>query len=481
MKHGILLRAAAVLCAFALLLGMQILPVPAAFAGYNDMTVAADGTGATVYAASSGSKKAGILYNGYYTELALEAENGRFSCMLTRDYTVWVNEEKATNREPVRGKDEDHDAWEARRPCNIFLAEISKDNTPVYTSPKHKSFFVKHAKGTVIMVCGEFGSDYYVEGSSYGFVSKDAVSKIADMTYPQTKSPTWIWDNLEKRTLYASETEPVWTTASASGYSEDYHSYGGYTANREVTVLRDLGDWVQLLHGEFIEKRFLDPDGDHSYPAAYVKTDGILDRLRVRGEARTDSWVVVKLCAGTQVRVISRGEKWAVVLVAGTNGGQHNIGCVQAQYLSDNPASVKDGSVQVRLTKDLHGNQEMTIFRESWKGNVLPAGTLLTVIGVYEAGSSKADQTDRFLCRTEDGQYIEVENNNALEPVSSSGLTAAARSAVRMRTAPGDDTEVIRQLKAKTKVEVLLRGEVWTLVKYKDETGYVMSRYLSFP
>ena len=111
----------------------------------------------------------------------------------------------------------------------------------------------------------------------------------------------------------------------------------------------------------------------------------------------------------------------------------------------------------------------------------LPAGTLLTVIGVYEAGSSKADQTDRFLCETEDGRYIEVENNNALEPVSSSGLTAAVRSAVRMRTAPGDDTEVIRQLKAKTKVEVLLRGEVWTLVKYKDETGYVMSRYLSFP
>ena len=481
MKNGILLRAAALLCAFALLLGTQILPVPAAFAGYNDMTVATDGTGVTVYAAASGSKKAGILYNGYYDELSLEAENGRYSCVLTQDYTVWVNEEKATNREPVRGKDEDHDAWEARRPCNIFLAEIAKDDTPVYTSPKHKRFFVKHAKGTVMMVCGEFGSDYYVKGATYGFVPKDTVSKISDMTFPQTKSATWIWDNLEKRTLYASEAEPAWTAASASGYSEDFYSYGGYTSNREVTVLRDLGDWVQLLHGEFVEKRFLDPDGDHSYPAAYVKTDGALDRLRVRYDARTDATVIVKLCSGTPVRVISRGDKWVVVLIDSANGGQRYCGCVQAQYLSSSPDSVKDGAVQVRLTKDLHGNKEMTVFRESLKGDVLPAGTMLTVTGVYEAGSSSADQADFFLCRTEDGRYIEVENNNALEPAGSSGLTAAVRSAARMRRAPGADTEVIRQLKAKAKVEVLLRGEIWTLVKYKGETGYVMSRYLSFP
>ena len=133
------------------------------------------------------------------------------------------------------------------------------------------------------------------------------------------------------------------------------------------------------------------------------------------------------------------------------------------------------------MKRALRGNDEMTVFSESRKGNALPAGTLLTVIGVYEAGSSKADRVDCFLCETEDGRYIEMENNDILEPVGSSGLTAVVRSAVRMRTAPGDDTEVIRQLKAKTKVEVLLRGEVWTLVKYKDETGYVMSRYLSFP
>jgi SH3-like domain-containing protein len=480
MKHSAFYRAAALLCALALLLGMQVLPAPA-HAGYNDMTVATDGTGVTVYAASSGSGKAGILYNGYYSDLSLEPEHGRYSCMLTLDYTVWVNTDKAENRRPAREENEDHDAWEARRPCNIFLGEISKDDTPVYTSPKHRRFFVRHAKGTVVAVCGEFGSDYYVKGASYGFVSKDAVSKISDMTYPQAQSATYIWENPEKRTLYASEAEPVWTTASASGYSEENYSYGGHTSNVEVTVLRDLGDWVQLTHGEFVEKRFLDPEGDHSYPAAWVKTDGILDRLRIRDDARTDASVKVKLCSGMQVRVISRGEKWAVILIAGANGGQRFSGCVQAQYLSNSPDSVKNGTVQVRLTKDLRGNKEMTSFRENGKEGVLPAGTLLTVIGVYESGSSNADQADRYLCRTEDGRYIDVESAGVLEPLNDSGITAAVRSKARLRKAPSPGADVIRQLKAKTKVEVLLRGEIWTMVKYRNETGYIQSRYLSFP
>ena len=481
MKHRAFYRTAALLCAFAVFLGMWILPVPAAFAGYNEVIVCTDGNGVAVYTASSGSKKAGILYNGFQNEVSLDAENGRNSCRLTGDFTVWVNQEKAMNREPARGKNEDYDAWMERRACNVFLAEIAADGTPLYTAPSHKRFSVKHVKGTVICVCGEFGEDYYVEGASEGFVSKNAVRKIADMTFPQAHSTTYIWDEPETRTLYASESEPVWPAASASGYSDD-SLYGGYTSARPVTVLRDLGDWVQLDQGRFVEKRFLDPDGDHSYPAARVKTDGLLDRLNIRSMPDTDSGVEVKLCAGTQVRVISRSDRWAVVLVSGPNGGRYISGCAQIRYLSfDSPDSERNGSVQVRLTQSLRGNDQMTVFRENGKGGELPAGTLLTVVGVFEHGSSRADQVDRYLCETEDGRYIEVESAGVLEPVSDSGVTAAVRSAARLRRAPSPDADVIRQLKAKTKVEVLLRGEIWTMVRYKGETGYMMSRYLSFP
>lgn len=481
MKRNVLFRAAALLCVFALLPGMMALPAQTALAGYNEVIVCTDGKGAAVYAASSGSKKAGILYNGFWEEVSLDDENGRNSCMLTENYTVWLNMEKATNHTPVREKDEDYDAWMERRPCNVFLAEIAEDGTPLYTTPDHKRISVKHVKGTVMTVCGEFGGDYYVTGAQRGFVSQDAVRKIADLSFFQAHSETYIWGEPETQTLYASETEPVWPAASASDYSEET-LYGGYTSNAKVKVLRDLGDWVQLVQGRFVEKRFLDPDGDHSYPAAWVRTDGVLDRLNVRSMPDTDSMVEVKLCSGTQVRVISRSDKWAVVLVSGPNGGRHISGCAQVKYLNfDSPDAVRNGSAQVTLTQDLYGNKEMTVFRENGQGDVLPAGTPLTVIGVFEQFSSKSDQTDRYLCETEDGRYIEVESAGVLEPVSGSGVTAAVRSAARLRKAPNPDAGVIRQLKAKTKVEVLLRGEIWTMVKYKNETGFMMSRYLSFP
>ena len=43
------------------------------------------------------------------------------------------------------------------------------------------------------------------------------------------------------------------------------------------------------------------------------------------------------------------------------------------------------------------------------------------------------------------------------------------------------DAEEILTLNQGTGVEVLLRGENWTIVKYRDQVGYVMSRYLQFP
>lgn len=480
MKHSILIRLAALVCVWALLAGVFMLPAVPAFAGYNEVTVATDGDGVTVYTGSSGSKKAGILYNGFRNEISLEPKNGRYDCFLTKDCTVWLDLDKATDRDPSgqQGSDE----WEAKMPCNIFLAEIVNDNTPVYTSPANKKLTTTHAAGTLCVVCGEFGKDYYLDGLVYGFVQKENIRKVSDMTYTQAHSTTYIWDNPETCTIYASVANPVYAAASATGYSEDFN-FGGYTKNVQVTVLKDLGDWVQLTQGNFVEKRFLDPEGDHSYPVAYVKTDGMLGRLNVRSSASTDAMSEVKLCSGVPVNIISRTEKWAAVFIAGPNGGVSYTGCVMTEFLDFTGGdSVRDGSTPVRLTKDLPGNQEMVYFHENAKGDVLPEGTLLRVIGVYDhQGNSRSDQADIFLCETEDGKYIRIESTGVLEPVQDSGIQATVRSAVKMRKSPNPKSEVLRQVKSKSKVEVLLRGEIWTLVKYKGETGYMMSRYLSFP
>ena len=74
MKHSRLIRLAAMICAWALLAGMFVLPAVPAFAGYNEVIVATDGNGVTVYTGSSGSKKAGILYNGYQSEIPVNQQ-----------------------------------------------------------------------------------------------------------------------------------------------------------------------------------------------------------------------------------------------------------------------------------------------------------------------------------------------------------------------------------------------------------------------
>ena len=89
---------------------------------------------------------------------------------------------------------------------------------------------------------------------------------------------------------------------------------------------------------------------------------------------------------------------------------------------------------------------------------------------------------DRFLCRLDNGRVILVWNDDGvLRPLEKTGITVRTNASVRLREGAGKDTASLRTLEKGTKVEVLLRGEGWTMVQYKDQVGYVMSRYLNFP
>ena len=461
-----------------LISGLLVLLAGSALAGDNPLRVCTDGDGAAVYAASTGSKKAGILYNGYGAHLSLDDENGRYELTLTGDYSFYVDPEKAENRTPSRSDYGSYDEWEQHMPSGIWLAEITGENTPVYATPKNKKLIATHMKGSLVEVCGEFGDDYYIEDPVIGFVEKSALRKVKDLPYAQLGQGNYGFEDLPEVTVYASETQPVYVPDTASEYSGEPEYFSLLTKNKKTKVLRDLGDWVQLTYGGFIEKRFLDPDGDHSYPTARVKTDGKLDRLIVHNNN-------AKLVSGTRVYVAAKTKEWAAVFLTGENGGITESGYVKTAYLSfDENEQIRDGGTRVRLKETLQGDEEMKIFPE-WRnrksGGELPAGTLLKVIGVYSSGSSQSDQSDDFLCETEDGRYIRVWGGERLEPLESTGLMATARQAVRMREAPDPEAKVLRQVKTKTKLEVLLRGEIWTTVKYGDEVGYMMSRYLSFP
>ena len=461
-------------------------PFSGAQAGWYPLTVATEGRGIAVYTASNGSQQAGLLYNGFNSSLSLSPTNGLYSCNLTTEYTVWLNDSKAMKALP-KGWDLgsiNDEALEARMPCGLFLAEVVKQDAPLYTTPGHKHQSARHAPGTLMLVCGEFGDDYYVtlDGWSLsGFTPKSALKKVKDLTYAQATSDAWGVDGASVRTVYTGG-GVILRSGSATGYSDDCSDWRLRDGD-QVTVLKMAGGWAQLVGGGFIEARFLDPLGDHSRVYATVISDKALDRLNVRSYASKDASVVCKLCAGAKVQVANHTDEWASVFVTGKTGGVLYTGAVMMQFLDFGGDSGKNGCTRVRTRYDLGAGNGGDWYRMSWQktDGVLPAGTELTVIGVEGRYNADSDDPDRFLCLTADGRLITLLDDGVLDVISSFGLQAKASSSVRMRSAPSTSAGVEATLAQGTKVEVLLRGEGWTMVQYKGQTGYIMSRYLNFP
>ncbi|MBP3541194.1 MAG: SH3 domain-containing protein [Clostridia bacterium] len=469
---------AALICLLLCLMAVQ-----SALAGYNPLMVTTDGKGIKVYESSQGGKAIGLLYNGFHSSLSLHDENGLHSCWLTRDVTVWLNQDKAQKNYPRNENGYfSEKAWQERRDqmdCNVFVGEITQEDAPLYTSTKHKTVCAKHAQGTLVMVFGEFGDDYLVEfGRDAGFMPKKAIKHYADIKNSQSSGLAYSELPMEKRTVHTGGPELA-IGYSATGYCEMQPTY--VKDGDEVEVVKYLDGWAQLIGGAFIETRFLEPEGDHSIRYARVKSSGILDRLNVRGEAAEDGYMRCKLCSGVKVQVASYTDEWAAVFLTGENGGQRITGSAMTKFLVFDDSEVENGCTRVRLTEIVYDNNGNDTYRPKYLGTLEQAriamdpGTELTVIGMGNWGEG-------FLCLTDDGRLIGVNDfGGILEPIDTLEVFVKTRDSVRFREEPSTDASVISTLPKGARVEVLLRGEEWTMVRYKDQTGYVMSRYLKFP
>ena len=89
---------------------------------------------------------------------------------------------------------------------------------------------------------------------------------------------------------------------------------------------------------------------------------------------------------------------------------------------------------------------------------------------------------DSLLILGDDGTLFWMEHQGGqLEPVSYPDVKVKTSTQTALRSAPKSDSKALMTLRSGVKVQVLLRGEAWTMVKYQDTTGYVMSKHLKFP
>ncbi|MBR6028307.1 MAG: SH3 domain-containing protein [Clostridia bacterium] len=442
----------------------------AALAGENILVVATDLEGTPAYASASGGKQAGILYNGFRMSIALESKQGRYACALTKDTTVWVNQKKAMKYSDVIVGDT------TDMPCSCYLAEVTVDGAKLWSTTRHQYALAEHRKGTLVLVCGAFGKDFYVTRAGHGFMSGSVLRKVRDLTFDQAQDHVFgLLDDLEAATVYLDQPS-LSLSASATGISEE-SMFTSVKNGGKVLILRDLGDWVQVAvaevydhygpqYGGFIEKRYLDPEGDHSPLTAVVKTDHPLNRLNVRQESDKDSWSLIKLCSGARVQVISSANGWTEIEMYAEAGRWKQHGYVKSAYLAfgAEAESVPDACVRVRLRRD---------YKDKYSDEAWAAGTEGRLIGVEEP--------NRFVIRLDSGEVVslsEEETEPLLEPIDPPLWEARTTKQASLRKGPSADTKKIRTLKSGVTVTVLLRGEKWALVRVNGEEGYVLSNVL---
>lgn len=439
-----------------------------ATAGEAFCTVATNSKGVSVYDSTTSFKSIGILYNGFDFAYYPRLENNRCYPYITSHYSAYVNPNEAEAKLP-----EGFDCMSSKCkdlypqiPCNAFLAEVCSDLAGLYETPKDKEAVRELPKGVKTIVWGEFGKRYLIEefGIS-GFVDMDCLKKIKDVTYQEVREyyvHRKYTEDMEQAQIYVDQ-----------GLVE---SAGIYMKPGEtVTVIARLDNsLVQLDNGAIVEDRFIDPQGDHS-PIAKVRiirTEKAADRVKINDEYGN---TIVKLCMGMQVEVYEQAMDHKVrVRIAGPNGGEEYRGIIDEKYLfpEGTDSESHKAFTGVKLTED-------TNIRESAQQVPFAADTPFTVVGCFEA--NYAGDPDKLLLLTEDGKLVSFINKNGiLVPTETLGIRAKVTSKLNMRSLPDKESKCLRTLSKGSTVEVLLRGESWTIIRYKDQTGYVMSRYLKF-
>ena len=448
--------------------------VPAAYAGdpSTNLTVAVKGKGVQVYSSSGGRKASGMLYNGYKNWAYPAEKDNWYEVDLTEEYVGYFDLDRAEELLPERfyklGRGDEYREACQSMACGAFEAEVSTEETQVYLTPEGKKSSMTCYQGTRTVVWGEFGDKYYVDDYGItGFIDKKHLAKVGDYSF---------WDVHEARREKGYEERFEEKTVFTDGGHIYLKNYGYYFLEDgdKVRVRAYTGNGLaQLYKNGYVEARFLDPEGDHSTNNVYavVKTSSPLNRLRV--DPGVDYLRTKKLCSGVRVEILDEDEKTAEIYLCGTGRDTWDIkvqGTVKKEYLAfgDEGEKVKNGCTRVTLTED---------YKEFYIS--LPAGTVVTVVGCEEA--AQAGGPNRLLVMTEDGELLElIDGKGILEPIDPTVYQAKATSNVVFREKPDKDGEKIRTIVKGTKVEVLLRGEGWTMIRYDKKTGYVMSRYLKF-
>lgn len=315
-------------------------------------------------------------------------------------------------------------------------------------SAEQTGFLPKHFQ---VWLLGEMKDRYFVQianTQSTGFMDKAAVQKTGERG-----DPSIIASPVAVARVYA-EGQPGQKLAPMYQTCDKTNARTLVKNGTEMNIYQYNDQWalayptsyVWISRPCFIERRFLEETWDHTLPVKYVVTSSASNRLLVRPSIDSEDYTC-KLYPGACVPVIAEKGEWSTIILDG------NMYYVKKEFLSDTP-------VQTGLTATLYKPYLAEGLMDTGTFDMLACREEMVLLRIPERGDV----------------WVPLDFVTAGEDMT---ITATITSgSLKMRAAPNQESSVITTVSKGKKVDVLILGDVWSLVEYKGETGYMMTRYL---
>ncbi|MGN1019739.1 MAG: SH3 domain-containing protein [Aristaeellaceae bacterium] len=247
-----------------------------------------------------------------------------------------------------------------------------------------------------------------------------------------------------------------------------------------VSILTQGSEWSKITYNGYtgyVMTRFLTIGGsaattpDASAGTVTVHTGN--GSLNLRETPDANARVLTLIPDGTQLERLQAGSDWTKVRYDGQTG------YVMTKFLQEGAAS--GGSAQTTSatvsTADGGGlNLRRTASSDAQVLLVIPNGAGLTVL-------EKGDTWCRVTYQAQEGyvmtRYLAF-GQAAVAGAKTGWIVPDITGSVNLRYMPDTTGQVLAVLAPGTEVTVTLDGEVWSVVKAGGQTGYVMSRYITY-
>ena len=195
--------------------------------------------------------------------------------------------------------------------------------------------------------------------------------------------------------------------------------------------------------------------------------------LNLRQTASLDAKVLGQYGTGTCIEVLSKGDTWSKVKVAGKEGYMMtkylNFGTSSStMYVRTNTGiglNLREGpSTCAKLITSFPNGTAVTVLQRGSEWHKVKVGNVVGYMNARYLSSEKAPSYTQPLCA----------------PVQAVLKNINGGCVVNFRVYPGMKTKVIKAYPVGTKVTVLEKGENWCKVEIEGKQGYVSTYMLKF-